>query len=409
MSVRKVVVSGYGVVSPFGRGRDAQLAALRAGTSGIVAKPEWEAQGLRSLVAGDCPWEPFTSEFDRKDLRFLSGPGILGGIALRDAIADAGLTDEEVRAEHVAIIAGSGGGCSIQDCYDLGVSIHTKGAKKTLPYWVPRAMGSTITANLSKIFQIHGPSYSITSACSTSAHAIMHGMDLIRWGRADRVFAGGAEDVNVVSAGAFDAMRALSSARNAEPTKASRPLDRGRDGFVFGGGGGFVVLEAEEVAKARGGRVRARVSGAGATSDGYDMVAPSGEGAIRSMREALADAGLSTTDIGYINLHGTSTPLGDTKEIEALMTVFGRNIPPFSSTKSMTGHGLGVAGAHEAIFSILAMEGNFLPPNINLDDPEPLIADLDVVRVSREAKISHVLSNSFGFGGTNASLVLSRA
>lgn len=406
--MRKVVVTGIGIVSPLGRGIPAHIEAVRAGRSGIRAMPEWEKFGLRSLVSGDCPWAPYEKEFDRKDLRFLSPPGILGGAALRDAISDAGLTQEETESERTAIIAGTGAGASIHDAYELGDSIITKGAKKTLPYWVPRAMGSTLTANLSKIFRIHGASYTITSACSTSAHSIAHGLDLIRLGRADRVFAGGAEDVNEISAGAFDAMRALSSARNDRPTTASRPLDRGRDGFVFAGGGGFLVLEAEEVARARGAKARAILSGAGSTSDGYDMVAPSGEGAVRAMRAALEDACITPADLGYINLHGTSTPVGDMKEIEAIITVFGKNPPPFSSTKSMTGHGLGAAGVLEAAISILAIQEGFLPPNINLEDPEPLIEGLPVVTTSRPAEIRHALSNSFGFGGTNASLILSR-
>lgn len=405
-----VVVTGMGVVSPFGRGLDAQREALRTGRSGVVAKPEWAESGLRSLVAGDCPVEPYRKEFSKKDLRFLSPAGVLGGVALKDAIADAGLTEEEVQDARTSLFGGTGAGASILDAYELGVSIHEKGAKKTLPYFVPLAMGSSITANLSKIFKIHGASFTITSACTTSAHAILVGLDWIRTGRADVVFAGGAEDVNAISAGAFDAMRALSSGFNDRPEAASRPLDKRRDGFVFAGGGAFVVLEREERARARGARIYARLAGGAATSDGYDMVVPSGEGAVRAMADALRDADFAPADVDYINLHATSTPVGDVKEIEAVVEVFGKEVcPAFSSTKSMTGHGLGAAGAMEAIFSILAVSDGFLPPNVNLDEPEDLVADLPVVREPREAKVRAALTNSFGFGGTNCSLVFAAA
>lgn len=403
-SMKDVAVTGMGLISPLGRGMDEQIQGLRAGRSGIVGRPEWAEQGLRSQVAGNCPWEPYKSEFSRKELRFMSAPAVLAGAAATDAIKDSGLSPEEVGSERTSIFAGTGGGASILDAYELGKSIYGKGAAKTLPYYVPLAMGSMITANLSVIHKMRGASYGITSACTTSLHAIAHGLDHIRLGRSDIVFAGGAEDVNVVSAGSFDAMRALSSAFNHTPEKASRPLDRARDGFVFSGGGGFLILEDAERAKARGARIHAIVAGASSTSDGADMVAPSGEGAGRAMRGALEDAGASTKDVQYINLHGTSTPAGDLREVEAIVDIFGSDPPAFSSTKSMTGHGLGVAGVMEAIFSILAIQENFLPPNINLDDPEPFVEDLPVVREARDADVRGAIANSFGFGGTNCSV-----
>jgi 3-oxoacyl-[acyl-carrier-protein] synthase-1 len=268
-------------------------------------------------------------------------------------------------------------------------------------------MGSSLTANIGNLFRIHGHSYSVTSACSTSAHAIMIGMDLIRSGRQKRMFVGGAEDINLFSASAFDGMNALSSAFNDQPERASRPLDKDRDGFVFSGGAGILVLEDLALAKARGATIHAVVAGAGATCDGEDMVVPNGLGAQRAMRDAITDADISASDVEYINLHGTSTPVGDLAEIEAIQQVFGKELPPFSSTKSMTGHALGAAGAQEAIFCVLMLRDRFLAPNINLDDPEPVVADQPVVRESRAADVRYALSNSFGFGGTNCSLVLS--
>jgi 3-oxoacyl-[acyl-carrier-protein] synthase-1 len=269
-------------------------------------------------------------------------------------------------------------------------------------------MGSSLTANLGTMFRIHGQSYSVTSACTTSAHAALIGLDLIRSGRQDRVFVGGAEDVNPYSASAFDGMGALSSAYNDEPHLASRPLDKRRDGFVFGSGAAVLVLEELGIARARGARIRGIFRGAGATGDGHDMVAPSGLGAQASMEQALEDAGVAPEGVDYVNLHGTSTPIGDLVEVEAIRRVFGSRVPVLSSTKSLTGHGLGAAGAQEAVFCLLMMQEGFVAPSINIEDPEPAIADLHVPRTVERRAIQTVLSNSLGFGGTNCSLVFSR-
>jgi 3-oxoacyl-[acyl-carrier-protein] synthase-1 len=289
----------------------------------------------------------------------------------------------------------------------LGERLKRRGGSKVGAYQVPLIMGSSPTANLAVLFHIHGHSYGVTSACSTSAHALLLGLDHIRSGRQDRVFAGGAEDVNVYSAAAFDAMKALSSAYNDHPQLASRPLDKGRDGFVISGGAGVLVLEDANAALARGAKIRAFLEGAAATSDGEDMVVPNRKGAEAAMRLALEDAGIEQDRIDYINLHGTSTPAGDIQELEAIRAVFGPRVPPLSSTKSMTGHTLGAAGALEAIFCILMMHDDFLAPNINLDAPEPVAARLPVVRETQSGQVAWAMSNSFGFGGTNCSLIFS--
>jgi len=405
--MRTVVVTGFGILSPLGRGPEKTLAALREGKSGIVSmRPAWADARLRSQVAGWVDPAPLRETFDRKQTRFMSDAAVLAATAFKDAIAHAGLTPQQLEDPKTGIVLGTGGGASIPDAVALGDRVRERGGSKVGPYQVPLIMGSSLTANLGTMFHIHGHSYSITSACSTSAHTIMAGLDLIRCGRQDVVIVGGAEDINHYCASAFDGMGALSSAFNDDPARASRPLDRKRDGFVFGGGAAMLVLESEEGAKRRGANILATVRGAAATCDGEDMVVPNGVGAEAVMRLALEDAGVSVDQIDYINLHGTSTPVGDLKEVESIRNVF-RKVPPFSSTKSMTGHGLGAAGAQEAIFCILMMNGRFLAPNINLDDPEPTVADLPVVRETMEKSPRIVLSNSFGFGGTNAALVLS--
>ncbi len=404
--MRTVVVTGLGILSPLGRGPEQTLAALREGKSGIVSmRPSWADARLRSQVAGWVDPAPLRATFDRKQTRFMSDAAVLAATAFKDAVAHAGLTPRQIEDPKTGIVLGTGGGASIPDAIALGDRVRERGGSKVGPYQVPLIMGSSLTANLGTMFHIHGHSYSITSACSTSAHTIMVGLDLIRSGRQDVVIVGGAEDVNPYCASAFDGMGALSSAFNDEPARASRPLDRKRDGFVFGGGAAILVLESAEVAKKRGAEILATVRGAAATCDGEDMVVPNGVGAEAVMRLALEDAGVSADQIDYINLHGTSTPVGDLKEVEAIRNVF-RKVPPLSSTKSMTGHGLGAAGAQEAIFCILMMSGKFLAPNINLEDPEPLVIDLPVVRKAMEMAPRIVLSNSFGFGGTNAALVL---
>jgi 3-oxoacyl-[acyl-carrier-protein] synthase-1 len=406
---RTVAVTGLGILSPLGRGEAQTTAALLAGRSGIVSmRPAWAEAGLRSQVAGRVEVEALRANFDRKQVRFLCDAAVLAAEAMKDAIADAGLTAKEIEDPRTGIVLGTGAGASMPDAIALGDRLRARGGAKVGPYQVPLIMGSSLTANLGTMFHVHGHSYSVTSACATSAHAALMGLDLIRSGRQDRVFVGGAEDVNVYSASAFDGMGALSSAFNDEPHRASRPLDRKRDGFVFSGGGAVMVLEDLGLAKARGAKIRGILRGAGASCDGQDMVAPNGIGAEAAMRLALEDSGVVRERIDYINLHGTSTPLGDLIEIQAIRNVFGSRVPSLSSTKSMTGHGLGVAGAQEAIFCLLMLQDGFVAPNINLEDPEPAIADLPVPRTAERKPLQIALSNSFGFGGTNCALVLSR-
>jgi 3-oxoacyl-[acyl-carrier-protein] synthase-1 len=404
MTQTQVAVTGFGILSALGRGPALNEKALRAGESGLIARPEWEAEKLRSRVSGNVDLEPLRSEFDRKQSRFLCDPALLAALAMRDAIEHAELAQEAVSSLRTGLVMGTGGS-SVPDAIALADRMRARGGSKVGAYFVPRIMGSAVTANLSNMFHIHGHSYSMTSACATSAHTIMHGFDLIRSGRQDRVFAGGAEDINVFCVASFDGMNALSLAYNDEPARASRPLDRGRDGFVYSGGAGVLVLENLQVAKERGAKIWAVLAGAGASCDGQDMVVPNRIGGEAAMRLSLEDANITSDQIDYVNLHGTSTPVGDTVEVEAIKNVFGARVPAFSSTKSMTGHGLGAAGVQEAIFCILMMHGDFLAPNINLEDPEPLVDDLPVVRKSENAKIGRALSNSFGFGGTNCSLV----
>jgi 3-oxoacyl-[acyl-carrier-protein] synthase I len=409
MTRTTVAVTGFGVISPLGRGPQANSAALQAGVSGIISqRPQWADCGLRSQVSGRVETEPLRELFDRRQNRFLCEPALLGCAAMWDAIRHAGLSDEQVQDPRTAVVIGTGAGASMSDAVALGERLKKRGGAKVGAYQVPLIMGSSVTANAGTIFRIRGHSYSVTSACSTSAHTLMMGLDLIRSGRQDRVFAGGAEDVNVFSAAAFDGMNALSSEYNDQPERASRPLDVDRDGFVVSGGAGVLVLEDLRIATARGAKIWAILEGAAATSDGEDMVVPNGKGAAAAMELALQDAGIDRQRIDYINLHGTSTPAGDVREIEAIRAVFGGHVPPFSSTKSMTGHALGAAGAMEAIFCILMMWDDFLAPNVNLDNPEPIVADLPVVRQTQKAELAWTMSNSFGFGGTNCSLVLSR-
>ena len=408
MERTRVAVTGFGVISPLGRGAEANSAALQAGTAGIVSqRPLWAENKLRSQVAGHIDTAPLRELFDRRQNRFLCEAALLGAAAMRDAIQSAGLSDEQVQDPRTGVIMGTGAGASMADAVALGERLKKRGGSKVGAYQVPLIMGSSVTANIEVIFRIHGHSYSVTSACSTSAHSLMLGLDLIRSGRQDRVFAGGAEDVNIYSAAAFDAMNALSSAFNDHPERASRPLDQDRDGFVISCGAGVLVLESLELATARGAKIWAILEGAAATSDGEDMVVPNGQGAVAAMNLALEDAGIEPARIDYVNLHGTSTPVGDVREIEALGHVFGSRIPAFSSTKSMTGHALGAAGALEAIFCILMMHDNFLAPNLNLENPEPCVAQLPIVSQTQRAEPAWVMSNSFGFGGTNCCLVLS--
>ena len=407
MTKTRIAVTGFGINSALGRGAKTNLAGLQAGSSGIVSiRNIWEPFDFKSLVAGNISSDGFSDMFDRKQMRFMPEAALLAAASTKDAIEHAGLTDEEVQSPETGIILGTGAGASSPDVVAMCDRLRKRGAKKVGAYHTPIIMGSSLTANLGSIFQIHGHSYSITSACATSAHAIMLGLDTIRSGRQKRMIVGGSEDVNVFNASSFDGMNALSSAFNDTPELASRPLDRGRDGFVFSGGSGILILEDLDTAIERGAHVYAIIAGAGATCDGDQMVVPNGLGAERAMNAAMADAEISTEQIDYINLHGTSTPIGDLIELESVKRVFKSNVPAFSSTKSMTGHALGAAGSQEAIFCILMMNEGFLAPNINLDDPDPSVVDLPIVRETRQAVTKYVISNSFGFGGTNCSLVL---
>ncbi len=401
--MRRVVVTGMGMVSCLGNAANAVSHALRDGISGIRAVPEYAERGLRSQVAG-VPELDIEAAIDRKLRRFMGDAAAYAYVAMRDAIADAGLALEHVRHPRSGLIAGSGGG-SAHWQIETADLLRNRGVRKIGPYMVPRTMCSTVSATLATAFGILGLSYSIAAACATSAHCIGAGADLIRHGAQDIVFAGGGEELHWGMTAQFDAMGALSSAYNDTPARASRPYDAGRDGFVIAGGGGMFVLEEYEHAKARGARIHAELVGYGVTSDGADMVAPSGEGAVRCMRMALAGA---ASPIDYVNTHGTATPVGDIVELQALREVFGAAVPPLSSTKALTGHSLGAASVHEAIYSLLMMRDGFMAGSFNIDELDERARDYPVLRESREAKLSTVMSNSFGFGGTNASLVFAR-
>lgn len=402
MSLRKVVVTGLGIVSSIGVGCEAVLQALKQGKSGIVSDPEFIEKGMRSQIAGLVNLD-FKEHIDRRILRFMGDAAAYAYIAMKEAISQAGLTEDQVSNERTGLFVGSGGGdtAAIVEAAD---TLRTRGIRRVGPYAVPKAMSSTTSANLATAFKIKGASLTVSSACSTSAHCIELACDEIMLGRHDIMFAGGGESANWSISCLFDGMGALSKNYNETPEKASRPYDADRDGFVIGAGGGILVLESEEHAKARGANILAEVVGFGATSDGYDMVAPSGEGAMRCMKLALKDC---PYPIDYINTHGTSTVLGDIKELEAIAAVFGDKRPPISSTKSMTGHALGAAGVNEAIFSILMMQNDFIAPSINIDKLDERCQGFDIVaNVARSCKLETVMSNSFGFGGTNASIIL---
>jgi 3-oxoacyl-[acyl-carrier-protein] synthase-1 len=401
--VRRVVVTGLGVVSCIGCDAASVTESLRLGRSGITAIPEFAEQGLRSQVGG-LPQIDLDARIDRKARRFMGDAAAYAYVAMADAIADAGLTAEDVSDPRTGLIAGSGGGSMANQIAAIDKA-RSAGVRRIGPYMVPRTMCSTVSACLATPFRIHGVNYSISSACATAAHCIGNAADEIRWNKQDIVFAGGGEELNWGLAALFDAMGALSAGRNDDPGRASRAYDAGRDGFVIAGGGGMLVLEELEHARARGARILAEVVGYGATSDGYDMVAPSGEGAVRCMR--MARDGLEEP-IDYLNTHGTSTPLGDLVELKAVREVFGAAAPPMSSTKSLTGHSLGAAGVHEAIYCLLMMQGDFIAASANIENLDPEAEGLPIVRTLRTPGPSLAMSNSFGFGGTNASLVFRR-
>ncbi len=402
--MRRVVISGLGVVSCLGNSKSDVLQSLRAGKSGISFNETFREMGLRSQVSGRIDIDT-KSLIDRKVLRFMGDAAAYSYIAMQQAIDDAGLDDADISNARTGLIASSGGASSSNIVASADI-LREKGVRRIGPYMVPRTMGSTVSACLATPFKIKGVNYSITSACATSAHCIGAAMEQIQSGKQDVVFAGGGEEEDWTLASLFDAMGALSTRYNDAPETASRPYDQNRDGFVIAAGAGMVVVEELEHAKARGARIYAELVGYGATSDGFDMVAPSGEGAVRCMRLAR-----STTDapIDYINTHGTSTPVGDTKEIEAIREVFGNDIPKFASTKSLCGHSLGATGAQEVIFSLLMLENDFIAPSINVVDLDPAAEGLPLVTEALEnAGIETAMSNSFGFGGTNATIIMQK-
>jgi 3-oxoacyl-[acyl-carrier-protein] synthase-1 len=398
--MRRAVITGLGIVSSIGNNKQEVTDSLRAGRSGITFSQQFADMGLRSQVWGDLKID-LSEHIDRKALRFMGDAASYAYIAMKQAIEDAGLTEEQYSDERVGIIAGSGGASSENQVISADI-LREKSVKRIGPYMVTRCMGSTVSACLATPFKIKGVNYSISSACATSAHCIGNALEMIQLGKQDMVFAGGGEELHWALSSQFDAMGALSTKYNDDPTKASRTYDADRDGFVSSGGGGMVVVEELEHALARGAKIYAEVVGYGATSDGHDMVAPSGEGAVRCMKQALQGI---DQPVDYLNTHGTSTPVGDVKELEAIQTLFGENSPPMSATKSLTGHALGAAGVNEAIYSMLMMENDFIAPSINIENLDEAAKGLDIVTQTREAKLELVMSNSFGFGGTNATLV----
>ncbi|PZQ51584.1 MAG: beta-ketoacyl-ACP synthase I [Rhodovulum sulfidophilum] len=406
--MRRVVVTGLGIVSSIGNDADAVAAALKAGKSGISFAPEYAEHGFRSQVQGK-PEIDVAEHIDKRQLRFMGDGAAYAYIAMRQAIADAGLEDSDVSNERTGLIAGSGGP-STRNMFEAHRTVIEKGGPKRMgPFMVTRCMSSTVSACLATPFKIKGLNYSITSACSTSAHCIGNGVEQIQFGKQDIVFAGGGEELDWTLSCLFDAMGAMSTKFNNRPQAASRAFDADRDGFVIAGGGGMVVLEELEHAKARGAKIYAEVTGYGATSDGHDMVAPSGVGGERAMRLALQGLGPDRR-VGYINAHGTSTPVGDVPEVEAVRRVFGEEgAPVISSTKSMTGHSQGATGAQEAIYCMLMLRDDFIAPSINIDTLDPAIrpGEIATTRVD-DAGLDSVMSNSFGIGGTNASLIMSR-
>lgn len=402
--MRRVVITGFGIVSCLGNDKAAVLDALQTGRSGIRFREDYKALGFRSHVAGTIDID-FAALIDRKQLRFMGDAAAYTYLAMREAVADAGLAEADVSNPRTGIIAGSGGASSA-NLVEAADILRSKGLKRLGPYRVTQTMGSTVSACLATPFKIKGVNYSISSACATSAHCIGNGAELIQAGKQDIVFAGGGEEEHWTLSCLFDAMGALSSKYNDTPTHASRPYDANRDGFVISGGGGIVVLEELEHAKARGAKIYAELVGYGATSDGYDMVAPSGEGAVRCMQQALAGV---KGGIDYINSHGTSTPAGDVQELKAIKETFGGNVPPISSTKSLAGHSLGATGVHEAIYCLLMMQHNFIAASANIETLDAEAEGVPIVRSTQTGvTLNRVLSNSFGFGGTNASLVFER-
>jgi len=402
--MKRVVVTGMGIVSSLGNNKTEVLESLKKTKSGIEFSEKYVEMGLRSNVCGSISEIDTSDVIDRKMLRFMADAAIYNAVALDEAIKQSGLNPEIVSNERTGLIMGSGG-ASNQNVVEAADILRKKGIKRVGPYRVPRAMGSTTSACLSTLFKIKGINYSISSACSTSAHCIGNAMEQIQLGKQDVIFAGGGEELDWSLTMLFDAMGALSSKYNDTPKKASRAYDANRDGFVISGGGGAVVLESLEHAEARGAHIIAELVGYGATSDGYDMVAPSGEGAKRCMELAISSVSGS---IDYINAHGTSTPVGDMKELQAIKEVFNSKIPLIGSTKSLSGHALGAAGVNESIYSLLMLENDFVAESVNIETLDEEAEGMPIVRKTTRLKLNRILSNSFGFGGTNACLVFER-
>lgn len=401
--MKRAVITGLGIVSSIGNDQTEVVEALKQGKSGIEFNPEFAERQMRSQVAGlvNLDYKPL---LDRKSIRFMGDAAAYAAVSMQQAIEDAKLTEEMVSNERTGVVAGSGGASSHYQIISTDL-LRNKGVKRIGAFAVPKTMSSTCAANLATMFKIKGVNYSISSACATSAHCIGHAVEQIQLGKQDIIFAGGGEEVSWEQACLFDAMGALSSKYNETPDVASRAYDTDRDGFVYAGGGGILVVEELEHALARGAKIYAEITGYGATSDGDDMVAPNGEGAARCMKMALSTA---NQPVEYINAHGTSTPVGDSKELEAIKAVFDDAVPMVSATKSMTGHSLGAAGVHEAVYSLLMLEHGFVAPSINITTPDPSTEGVDVVTTTKTQDLTCVMSNSFGFGGTNATLIFEK-
>jgi len=404
--MKRAVITGYGIVSSIGNNVSEVTASLKAGRSGIIHDPDFAERGFRSHVRGKLDID-LKENVPRKALRFMGDSSAYAFIAMQEAIDMSGLSEDQVRSDRTGVVAGIGGS-STKDLSESYFTFQEKGYRRVGPYYVPRTMASGPAANLATAYKVRGVSYSISSACASSANCIGHASELIQLGKADVVFAGGGEEIFWTGTMLFDAMGALCGKFNDQPERASRPYDANRAGFVASGGGGVVVVESLEHAQARGAAIHAELTGYASTSDGADMVAPSGEGASRCMSLALASAGNPTID--YVNTHGTSTPVGDITELNAMRDAFGADsVPPYASTKSMTGHALGAAGVHEAIYALEMMRHKFIAPSINVDEPDPGVAGTPLVTERRDnTELSHCMSNSFGFGGTNASLIFSK-
>jgi 3-oxoacyl-[acyl-carrier-protein] synthase I len=401
--MRRVVITGYGIVSSLGNNKEQVLDSLREGRSGLKFNPTYAERGMRSQVSGR-PSVELEAEIDRRTLRFMGDAAGYAYLSMQQAIAHAGLTPADVSNPRTGLVAGSGGASSFNQVWAAD-TLRAKGIRRVGPFMVTRVMASTVSACLATPFQIKGVNYSITSACSTSAHCIGHAAQLIAWGQQDVVFAGGGEEESWELSMLFDAMGAMSSSFNDQAERASRAFDVSRDGFVIAGGGGMMVLESLDHAQARGATILAELVGFGATSDGYDMVAPSGEGAVRCMQQAMATV---KTPVDYINAHGTSTPVGDLAELGAVRQVFGDKVPAISSTKSLSGHSLGAAGAQEAIYSLLMLEHGFAAASAHIETLDPAAEGMPILRERLDAPLNTVMSNSFGFGGTNGTLVFSK-